>query len=302
VVEPDIVRACANAKHNALPPGRVYIHHVLSGYFLDGKYAENPLALIGTQLEAQYWHVHGDEVRVSNHLRMINGLGMQVQDMILSSIASASLLATDNEKQQGVLVIDIGAGTTDYCLYRRGRIVRTGVVPVGGDHFTNDLSLGLRINAQQAEKLKVREGRAVVDKTDKNETVMLVGDLSIGDRPLPRLAIARVLHARAEELFMIIKNRLGSLVSPQNLPGGVIVTGGGSRLFGLLDCAHATLGVEARDARSADWLTDPELRQPEYACVLGLLYYGLRGQQAAAAKQARTRTGFIDRLAGALFR
>ncbi|KAF0095720.1 MAG: cell division protein FtsA [Puniceicoccaceae bacterium 5H] len=290
VMREDLRRAATNAKGKALPPGRVYIHHVRSGYMLDSREVTDPIGMQGQSLEARYWHVHGDERKVSDALHVINGYGMDVDDVVISSIASGSMVASDAEKQLGVLVLDIGAGTTDYVLYRQGHIIRTGTLAVGGDHMTNDLSLGLRLQNRVAESLKRRAGRAVFTKDDREKAVMAFNDLSIGDRPIPMLSISRILHARCEELLMILKNRLGSQVSPQHLPGGVVLTGAASQLPGLPELAEHVIGVPVRRGSNPDWVVHKELCTPEYSTVLGLLHYGLRNQQrptAPAETQAR---------------
>ncbi|MFP4541367.1 MAG: cell division protein FtsA [Opitutales bacterium] len=284
----DIQRASDNARSKALPPGRLYVHHVRSGYVLDGRPCREPLDRQGASLESHYWHVHGDERKLADPVHVINGFSLRVEDMVVSSIASGSMVTLDEEKEAGVLVVDIGCGTTDYVLYRHGRIVRSGVIAVGGDHFTNDLSLGLRVSYKHAESLKLRYGKAVVDRADKSESVMLVGDLMIGDRPIPRQAINKILHARADELFMILQNKLGSLLSPQNLPIGVILTGGGSRLPELPALGESILGVPVRAGQNPGWTGHQELREPEFSTALGVMHYGLSARRTdtrAAAKQ-----------------
>lgn len=299
VRQSDLARASANARGKALPPGRVYIHHIKSGYVLDGRPVQTPIDMQGARLEANYWHIHGDEQKVGAQLRVVNGYGLEVEDMVVSSIASGCMVASEEEKQAGVLVLDIGQGATDFVLYRNKHIIRTGVIPIGGDHFTNDLSLGLRVSYKHAENLKHRYGKAIIDRTDRHESVMLVGDLMIGDRPIPRLAIYKILHARADELFVILKNRLGSLLSVQNLPGGVILTGGGSRLGELDSLAENVLGVPVRPGRNPEWVSHPQLREPEFSGALGLLYYGLSAhrQDDRPAPAARS-TGWISKMAG----
>lgn len=275
----DIQRAVDNARSKVLEPGEVYIHHIRNGFILDGKPVENPLARQGSHLEVQYWHVFADEQKVKDHIMVVNGFGLDVNDIVISSLASGSLLATEEEKRQGVLVVDIGKGTTDFVLYRGRRVVQTGVIPVGGDHVTNDLSLGLRVKSKLAEGLKQRSAQALVEKEDRNKKVPLVGDLSIGDSFHSQLNINKITHARLEELFIILKNRLGSLLTRQNLPCGVILTGGVSKTPLIQDLAEVTLDVPVALGESPDWVRHKELREPEYATVLGLLYNALHHQQ-----------------------
>jgi len=282
VTTTDVNRAVENAKSKVLETGEVYIHHIRSGFILDGKPVENPVSRQGSHLEVQYWHVAADEQKVKDHIMVVNGFGLDVNDIVIAPLASGSLLATEEEKRQGVLVVDIGKGVTDYVLYRGRRVAQTGVIPVGGDHITNDLSLGLRVKSKLAESLKKRTARAMVQKDDRTKKVPLVGDLSIGDSFHSQLTINKITHARLEELFIILKNRLGSSLARQNLPCGVILTGGVSRTPLIQDLAEVTLDVPVSLAQSPDWVRNSELQEPEYATVLGLLYNALHDQKGSA--------------------
>lgn len=299
VTELEVRRAEENAKSKMLEPGEVYIHHIKNGFLLDGKPVENPLARQGSHLEVQYWHVVADEKKVRDPIMVINGFGLDVNDIVVSSLASGSLLATDEEKRQGVLVVDIGKGTTDYVLYRGRRAVQTGVIPVGGDHVTNDLSLGLRVKTKFAEGLKKRAAKAMVQKEDRNEKVPLVGDLSIGDSFHSQLSINKITHARLEELFIILKNKLGSALTRQSLPCGVILTGGVSKTPLIADLAEITLDVQVSLGQSPVWVRLPELREPEYATVLGLLFNALHDQRAEEqGRSAKPEGRWLKKVAG----
>jgi len=300
VREADLRRARENAKMRNLPHSRIYIHHECCGYQLDGRRVSDPLGMVGERVETGYWHIHGDERITADFLHVINGIGLGVDCMVISSIASASVVAGEEEKKGGVLVLDIGAGTTDYALYRTGTIARSGVIPVGGDHLTNDLALGLRMNSRYAESVKLRYGKAIIDNEDRNDTVMLIGDLTIGDRPISRLSIHKILHSRVEELFMIVKNLLGSEINSQNLPAGVILTGGTSRLAHIGDVAQEVLGVPVRLGESPAWVSDSALRVPECSTALGLLAEGLttlrgRGPEQSSSKWLGKLSGMFSR-------
>lgn len=293
----DIQRAVREARSKTLPDKRAIVHHVRTGYLLDGRPVNDPYQMIGRQLEVTYWHVHAESARLQDALRIINGYDLNVADMVISSIAAGSVCATEEQKKSGCLVVDLGAGTTDYALYREGRVQRTGIIPVGGDHLTNDLAIGLRVNAKQAESLKQRCAKAIIDREDKGDVVFLHGDLSIGDRPIPRLAIYKIAQARTEEIFMILKNKLGSALSPAKLPGGVILTGGGSRLCNIAEAAHNTLGVEIEVGENlAVPMMDQRLKQAEYSAVLGLLYHALADQGEVGDAPANA-PGFMGKVA-----
>jgi cell division protein FtsA len=286
--------AVESARRKELPPGRLYIHHIQNGFFLDGRPVDDPEKMQGEDLEVAYWHVHGREKNVSDHIHVINAFGLKVEDMIISSIASGSMVASEPDKENSGLVIDIGRGTSDYVLYRDGRILRTGVLCVGGDHLTNDLALGLRVGENHAEKLKLEFGRATINPDDKGDHVWLFGDLTIGDRSIPKLAIYKILQARMEEIFTIIKKDLTPVLSPGNISAGVILTGGVSRLPKIVDVAASVFGVDARVGENPAWVRE-DLREPEYSTVLGLLYYGLTAQQTD--ESVRANGGIIRKMA-----
>lgn len=296
VTQADIDRAVENAKSRTLEPGEVYIQHIRNGFRLDHQPVDNPLGREGSQLEVTYWHVVADENSVKEHISIINGFGLDVNDIVISSIASGSLLATDEEKRQGVLVVDIGMGTTDFVLYRGRRAVQTGVIPVGGDHITNDLALGLRVKQKLAEGLKKRVAKAMVDKDDRHQTVSLIGDLSIGDSLHPLLSVNKITHARLEELFIILKNKLGSALTRQHLPGGVILTGGVSRTPLIAELAEHTLDVPVSIGESPEWVRHDELRGPEYSTALGLLYNALYDARRPTAAAPKGRLGWIGKM------
>ncbi len=290
----DIRRVCENAKAKSLPEDRTVIHHIRRPFRLDGRTVPDPEYLEGGKLEVGYWIVHGSVREVGNSIRVINGFSLHVDDLILSSLASGVMVAGRGEMRNGVLVIDIGCGSTDFAFYRDGYVVRTGTLPVGGDHFTNDLSLGLRVTRSQAESLKVNAGKAILDPEDKGKKVWLSGDLSIGDRQIPRESMNKIAHARARELFELVKKKLGENFTPEKAAAGVILTGGGARLSGMASVAEDVLGIAARVGENPSWVTD-ELRGIEYSTVLGLLNYGLKTENDRGSSGEKEKTGGLLR-------
>ncbi len=283
--EADIEEAKKDAKRRRLEDSRTYIHHIQNPFRVDGQVVENPLSKQGKRLEVGYWSVHGSSQAVSDNLRVIRGIDLDVSDIIISSIASGAVLLEESEKENGALVIDIGGGTTDFVLYRKGYIVLTGVVPVGGDHITNDLSIGLRIGRTSAEEIKLKSGRAYFESDDRDKDFWLYGDMSIGDRKYPLAAITKIIEARVSEIFEIIRNTLEekNLLEPSNIASGVVLTGGTSRLEGIAATASSVFGLEALSSVGPQGVAK-ELRMPEYSTVLGLLHYALNGQDTAPDK------------------
>ncbi|MEN8660932.1 MAG: cell division protein FtsA [Lentimonas sp.] len=295
----DIDAAKADAKRRKLPNERNYIHHIQNPFTVDDQLVENPLSKEGRRLQVGYWSVHGDSDIVSDSLRVIRGIDLDVSDMVISSIASGTVLLQESEKDNGALVIDMGGGTTDYVLYRKGYIVKTGVVPVGGDHITNDLSIGLRVGRKSAEDFKIKHGRAYFMSEDKDEKVWTIGDLTIGDREYPLTAITKIIEARVSEVFDIIKTELetAELLEPTDIASGVILTGGGSRLAGVDEAARRSLGLEASVSEGLADVAE-ELRQPEYSTALGLLHYAVTGQDAV--HELEKYTSFFRKISGLL--
>jgi cell division protein FtsA len=205
------------------------------------------------------------------------------------------MVTSAEDRQNGVLVIDIGGGTTDYALYHDGCAYPTGVVPVGGSHLTNDLSLGLRLTEGQGEKLKLRFGRGTVAARDKSEKVWLNGDFAIGDRQFPRQAIEQITAARVWEIFEVVKKRLGVTFVPEHTVAGVVLTGGTSKLPGIAEAAAKVFGVTARLGEAPGYIVE-NLRDPGYSTALGLLYFGLNSSAEAAASGRRRNSGFFSRL------
>lgn len=285
----DIRRVCESAKAKTLPDGRTVIHHIRRPFRLDGRQVADPEYLEGAKLEVGYWIVHGSLNKISDSIHIVNGFSLHVDDLILSSLASGVMVAGDEEMRNGVLVIDIGCGSTDFVFYRDGYVVRTGSLPVGGDHITNDLSLGLRVARSQAEGLKVNSGKAIVDSGDKGKKVWLNGDYAIGDRQIPQEAINKIAHARVEELFDLVKKKLGEAFTPQKAAAGVVLTGGGAHFRSMAETAEAVLGVPARVGENPPWVTD-ELRGLEYSTVLGLLNYGLKNENDRSTGSGRRRS------------
>ncbi len=291
----DMERAKEDAKRRALPSDRIYLHHIQNPFLINGSVVEDPLHREAGQLQVGYWSVHGDSETVSNSLRVIRGIDLEVSDMIVSSIASGAVLLDEAEKENGALVIDMGGGTTDFVLYRKGYIVRTGVVPVGGDHITNDLSIGLRVGRKSAEEFKLAHGRAVHRPEDREEKVWLFGDYTIGDRQYPLGAITRIIDERIDETFGIVREMLeeAGVFDRSAIASGVVLTGGSARLAGMEEAAERAFGLTARTADGPANVNE-DLRRPEYSTALGLLHFALLGQEDA--REERKTGGLLRRV------
>ena len=291
----DVQRAAIEAKRRQPDEGRSYVHHVRTPIILDDKIIDDPVGMMGKKIDLGYWSIDGDDQAIQSGLNVISNYSLEVNDLILSSIASATMVAGPDLRRAGTLVIDMGAGVTDFVLYRQGYVAYTGVIPVGGDHVTGDISMGLRVLEPYAEKLKLEYGQATPLADEQAEDVWIIGNKTIGDRAVPRKAIADVVHVRIAELFEIISKELGPLLKPENLQGGILLTGGGSQLKGVEEVASKVLGQPVRRAGFPTGISD-ELAQPENSTVLGLLHYGLEDHSLPGDSSQQEEVGLLGKL------
>jgi len=289
----DIRTVCDLARAKELPAGRMVVTHIRRPFRVDGRLVPNPEHFVGQRLEAGYWTVHGLETKLADMIHVIRGFNLEVRELVLSSLASGYMVTTPEERQHGVLAIDIGAGTTDFALYRDGVPHTTGVLPVGGTHLTNDLCVGLRLVDGKAEKIKLRYGRAGVQARDKTDKVWLDGNFSVGDRQFPRITIEQITTARAWEILEVVRKKLGAAYSPELCPAGVVLTGGSAKLPGMAEAAAQVFKVPAHLGEAPAWVAE-NLRDPGYSTALGVLYFGM--QSHTEQQTGRRKTGFLTGL------
>lgn len=293
VSQDDINRVTNDAKSKQLSEDRVYIHHIQNPFKLDGRVITNPLNMQGQKLEVGYWSVHGDIAKVRDHIHIVNSFGLKIEDMIISSIASGSMVADETEKMNGVLVLDIGRGTTDFVVYRGGYVIQTGVVPIGGDHLTNDISLGLRIDRNEAELLKKEAANATL--SDSPDLLPLNTVSARTQRSISKKALSQIVHARTEELFSIAKSQVEARCQIKDLAAGVTLTGGASRLLQIDAVARDVFETDVRLGDNPPWASD-NLRHPEYSTLLGLLHYALRSKEKEGVLKVK-KSGILKKVA-----
>lgn len=290
----DVEHASNLAQGREMPENRTIIHHLRRPYKLDDRVIDSPVGMEGERLEVGYWTIHGDSRKISDAIHIINGFNLHVDDIVLSGLASSAAVATPDQKQSGVLVIDIGKGTTDFALFHKGRCMKAGCLPVGGDHISNDLSIGLRMRLKQAESLKLRYGSAQVLHRDKSEKVWLNNDFEIGDRPIPLWSIEKIIELRVSEIFEVVRKKLGAVYVPDRIASGILLSGGTSQLAGIDACAEAVFGIPAQIGDNAA-MASGELKDSQYSTALGLLRFGLQYQSEKSYATHR-ESGIFKRL------
>ena len=290
----DVRRAIEAARGVSLPEDREVLHVLPQEFSLDSQdNIRDAIGMVGHHLEANVHIVTASGTATQNIVTAVNRAGVRVDDTVLEQLASAESCVTQDERELGCCLLDIGGGTTELIAYVGGVVRQTAAIPVGGDHFTNDLAVGLRTPVPEAEKLK-REHACALRELQKEDFSIEIA--SVGDRP-PRTVYARMLgeivEPRAQELLMLVRDELRRGVLESQIPAGLILTGGGARLRGLVEMAEKTFNLPVRVAvpRGLGGMTE-EVGQPEYATAVGLVLYGARTRRLAGARP----TGWTGKL------
>ena len=248
------------------------IHVVPRGYVLDGSEGvKNPVGLAARKVTMRAHVVSGAVSSIQNLMRAVEDCGVKVSKIVLEPIASAEACLLEADREAGVVLLDIGGGTTDIATFYRGALTHTAVVPIGGESFTSDLAYGLKIPQHEAEELKVRYGTTLSSHIDS------VAAVKLDDRHYNASFISQILEYRARELFDYVQESLQATRMRDLIPGGVILTGGGSLLDGMPDLAEEVLGLRARTAvlRRVRGEVKP-VQKPQYSTSVGLLYFSAR--------------------------
>lgn len=279
VTHEDIERALDAAQAISLPHNREIVHLVPRAYTLDDQdEVRSPIGLHGYRLEVEAHIVTAATPALMNLSRTTDNVGIEVEEFVLNSLASGEAVLEPTEKEMGVIVADIGGGTTDIALYLQGTVWHTRVLPVGGFHVTNDIAIGLRVPYEVAEEVKIRYGDCRPDQIDP-EVVFTVEPFGGEKIQVGRQDLAHVIEARIEEIFHMILQDIKRSGYEGLLPAGVVLTGGASQLRGIAKVAQRVLGVPARVAKPKDLvgLVD-SLHSPAFATSVGLLNWAVSGQ------------------------
>jgi cell division protein FtsA len=273
--EQDLEDVRTNAREVSLPAEDCILHTIIQHYYVDGQDGVlNPVGLLGRRLEADFHIVYGIRTRIQNAIRCVKELELEPADVVINSFATAQAVLNKNEKQLGALVIDIGGGTTDYLVYVDGAVKQSGVVAVGGDHITNDISIGLKIPTTRAEKLKTEEGSATLGTAFPGESILLKDETGFAGREIERELLNQIIHARLREIFEIIKRQTEPDHNLHYVGAGIFITGGCSQIRGLEHLAGDVFGLPVRMARPIPIPgVTSAFENPQYSTALGLVRY-----------------------------
>lgn len=292
----DLGRVVDAARAVAMPTDRKILHVVPQEYIVDEQdNIKEPIGMTGVRLEANVHIVTASVTSRRNIIKCADGCSLNVDNTVLEQLASAEAVLSDDEKELGVGVVDIGGGTTDIAIYDQGSLVHTAVLSVGGNHLTGDIAKGLRTPMDEAERIKQKFGSAMTEKVDPDETIEVP---SVGGRPprvLSRQILSEIIEPRAEEIFAYVGREIINSGYKDSLAGGVVITGGTSILENMPELAEDVLGMPVRRGvpKEVGGLVDV-VRNPKYATGVGLVMYGARKPHQAIYEP--TKQGLYDRL------
>ncbi|HSY11257.1 MAG TPA: cell division protein FtsA [Verrucomicrobiae bacterium] len=278
----DVRQAVDKARSINMPEDREALHLLPQEFILDGQGGvRDPAGLMGRKLEVRVHIVTASATATQNVVTAVNRAGIHVDDTVFEALACADSVLQTDERELGVCLVDIGAGSTDLIVYYEGVVIHTGAIPIGGDHFTNDIGVGFRTPLPDAESIKKMFGCAIVTRIPEGNEIEVP---SVGDRParmMQQRMLGEILEPRGRELMEMLRDHLRHSGMDELLGAGLVFTGGGSRLNGLLEVAEDILRRPVRQGYPVPIAKLPsELLEPEFGTAIGMVLYGHRSRQA----------------------
>jgi len=299
ITREEVRAAVDRARSIALPPDREVLHLLPQEFILDDQAGiHDPVGMVGNKLEVNLHLSTCSGGAAQSVVTCANRAGLEVVDTIYEGIAAAEAVLSADERELGVCVVDIGASTTELAVFFEGSVAHTAVLPIGGDHFTNDLAVGLHVSVEEAEHIKRTYGNCVVTAVPQGNEIEVGGNLATGtqggemqpSRLVRQRFLAEILEPRAREFFTMLRDNLRQGGVLEALGAGCVLSGGGSLLTGLLDNAESLLRVPTRIGSPVPLSRMPEeLASPEYAVAVGMLLYTHRTQVRRASEEQGLR-------------
>ncbi len=273
----DVQRAIEAAEATPISADDKLLHTLVQEFIVDGQDGvKEPIGMDAKRLEVRVHIVTGAVTSVQNIVKCVHRCGLEVVDLVLQPLASGHAVLTDDEKEVGVCLVDIGGGTTDIAIFAQGAIRHTAVIPIAGDQITNDIAIALRTSTQDAEEIKLRYGYALQQMADADEMIEVPG---VGDRPstqLSRQTLASVIQPRVEEIFQKVQDELRKSGYERLLRAGVVLTGGASAMPGMVQLGEEIFHNTVKQGMpSYDGNLKEVVRNPRYSTAMGLLQEGM---------------------------
>lgn len=276
VTKSDLERVIKTAQSVVLPDDQQVLHVLPKEFFIDGyRGIRNPLGIRGLRLEVDVHMITGNKSFFPNALKCVEQAGLKVKGFVLQQLASSMAVMTEDEKELGACLVDIGGGSTDLICYKEGAVIHTASIPIGGSHFTQDLSIGLRTSPSDAEKIKIKYGHCLPQSSELDEMVEVPNVGDAGFRTVSRRNICQIIEPRADEVYKLIFDHLEKEKLITKMNAGLVLTGGASSLKGFVDLGRYNfdlpirLGIPVVNSGIKESLSTSDM-----AAAVGLMYYG----------------------------
>ncbi|HOW60704.1 MAG TPA: cell division protein FtsA [Candidatus Moranbacteria bacterium] len=275
VVEDDINRVISEAQNISLPINKEIVHIIPRKYRLDDQdNIKNPLGMKGVRLEVDALVIENSTTNIKNISKCLYQTNIEIEDVILEPLSAAKSVLSKKQKELGVVLINMGGGTTSMAVYEEGDLIHTAILPIGAGHITNDIAIGLRIPIDMAEKIKLEYGSAVTRDISKKEGIDLAQIGSNEEGIISRYHVAEIIEARLEEIFLLIKKELILIGRSELLPSGAVLVGGGAKMVHVIDLAKEKLGLPVQVGFPSGFggILD-KVDDPSFSTVLGLVLW-----------------------------
>ena len=278
----DAGRAIEAAKAVAVPPNKEIVHVVPREYIVDGQEGiKDPVGMNGIRLEVEAHVIAAATPSIKNLTKCVYQSGVEVEDLVFSGLAVGSGVLSKRQRELGVAVLDIGAGVSDLAVFEEGDVFHSAVIPIGGNHVTNDIAIGLRTDTDVAERVKLEHGFARPGEVREKDQIDLSSLSNADDHKVSKKLIAEIAEARVVEIFGMVKKELKKIDRDGKLPAGIILTGGGAKLPGLVDAAKDQLGLPAQVGFPSELkgMID-KVDDPSFATSIGLMLWGFENTES----------------------
>lgn len=273
ITSEDVDRVIEAAKAVVIPSDRQILHVIPREFRVDNtRGIKNPVGMCGVRLEAHVHVVTGSISLIQNLVKCVEATGVNAENIVLQPIASSESVLSSEEKEMGVILVDIGGGTTDIAVWKEGSLIHSEIIPVGGNHFTNDLAVALKVPHAEAERIKINHGCVLQESVNQSAHITVKGIAGTRPREVAINYVAKVLGARAEELFDIVKNIIAEKDFDQDISGGIVLTGGGALIKSLPELGEYIIGKPTKIGYPSPFGGMTNIMQnPKFSTVMGLL-------------------------------
>jgi len=295
ISQEDVSRAIEAAQTLSLSSNREIIHIIPINFSIDGQeQIKDPIGMIGVRLEVNALIIHGLVPFIKNISKCISEAGLEINDLVFSPLSASEAVLSFRQRELGVVVIDIGAGTTGISVFEEGNVIYCASIPMGANHITNDIAIGLRTSVNVAEKIKRDFGSAVSSKISKKENINFgkIEDFEKG--AVSRRYLSEIVEARLSEIFSLVDGELKKINRSRLLPGGAVLTGGGAKMPGIIDLAKKELGLPCQigSPQELGGIVD-KIDDPSFATAVGLILWGANISEEKSWQISRFLPGFL---------